>query len=508
MVDIQNNRGIARNTLLLYARMLIIMFISLFTSRIVLRQLGVTDYGIYNVVGGFVTMFSLLSNALTTGITRFITFEIGTGNKEKLKKIFSVSVTIQILLAFAIFVLIEIVGIWFLNNKMNIPADRMLAANVVLQLSVITFCINLISVPYTAVIIAHEHMSAYAYITIFEALLKLAICYLISQTLFDKLILYSILMALIALIIRIVYSIYCSRNFEECKFKFIYDKEKFRSMLSFSGWNMIGASSAVLRDYGVNILLNIFYGPIVNAARGIAMQVSSAVQSFSSNFILAINPQITKNYAAGNMDYSFKLVFLGARLSFYLLFLIALPFFFETEFILNLWLGQVPDYSVSFVKLIIIYVLTESVSYTMVTLMLATGDIKWYQIIVGGCQMLNFPISYIILKLGAQPEWTMVVAILIALGCLSLRLIMLKRMVKLPVLFFCKSVLLNILFVSIVSLILPAVVVSCFPEGLVRFLLTGTMCVCSTIFCVIFLGCNKEERNLVISMLKSKIKKS
>jgi hypothetical protein len=271
---------------------------------------------------------------------------------------------------------------------------------------------------------------------------------------------------------------------------------------------MIGAGSAVLRDYGVNILLNIFYGPVVNAARGIAMQVSTAVQSFSSNFILAINPQITKNFASGDLEYTFKLVFWGARLSFYLLFLIALPFFFESEYILSVWLGQVPDYSVVFVKLIIVYVLTESISYTMVTLMLATGNIKWYQIVVGGCQMLNFPISYLILKLGAEPEWTIVVAIVVAIGCLSLRLFMLKRMVNFPIPYFCKSVIGNILLICITSVVLPTVGVFLFQPGFVRFLISGVLCVSSTAISVLFIGCNKEERNTVILMIKSKLIKS
>lgn len=486
---------------------MIIMLVSLFSSRVILQQLGVSDYGIYNVVGGFVTMFSFLSNSLTTGITRFITFEIGTGNLEKLKKIFSASVTIQILLSFFILFIIEAFGLWFLNNKMNIPDDRMFAANWVLQLSAITFCLNLISVPYTAVIIAHEHMSAYAYVTIAEAVLKLGICYLIIISPFDKLIFYAILMCLIAAVIRLAYGFYCAKHFEECNVRLKIEKEQFKELFSFSGWNLIGAGSAVLRDYGVNILLNLFYGTIVNAARGIAMQVSSAVQSFSSNFILAVNPQITKSYAANNIDYTFKLVFWGARVTFYLLFLIALPFLYEAEYILSIWLGQVPEYSVIFVKLIIVYVLSECVSYTMVTLMLATGNIKWYQIIVGGCQMLNFPVCYVILKLGAQPEWTMVVAIIVAIGCLILRLIMLKRMVNFPVRSFITSVLGNIALTCIPALLLPLCVICFMKEGLVRFLITGTTCVVSIVLCVLYIGCNKEERNKLIEFVINRFRK-
>lgn len=501
----KNNTSIAKNTILLYIRMLIIMVVNLYASRLVLKQLGVEDFGVYNVVAGFVTMFSLISNALSTGITRYVTYEIGTGNQNRLNQIFACSVSVQILLGFIIFLLIEIVGVWFLNNKMLIDESRIAAANWVLQLSAITFWINLISVPYNADIIAHEHMDVYAYITIAESLLKLLACFLLYVIPFDLLIAYSVLLTIIAIIIRFSYGIYCKKHFEECSAKLKIDKEIIKNLASFSGWNMIGASSAILRDYGVNVLLNLFFGPIVNAARGIAMQVSVAVQSFSSSFILAINPQITKNYASNNREKSFHLVFWGAKLAYFLLFIIALPFLFETKFILNLWLGEYPEITIVFVRLIILYVLSESISYTMVTLMLSTGNIKWYQIIVGGCQMLNFPISYILLHMGFGASSTFFVAIVIAICCLILRLYMLNRMIKFPIKSFCKDVILSLTKVTIPSIFLCMCISLSIEKNIVYSIINMLICVLLGGIFVFNLGFSSLERNQVLSLIKKKM---
>ena len=311
-----NNKRIAKNTLLLYFRMLLTMVVSLYTSRVVLGALGVEDYGIYNVVGGVVAMFSMLSGSLSAAISRFITFELGTGNKEKLKRVFSSSVTIQMGLSAIILVLAETVGLWFLNNKMVIPESRMYAANWVFQLSLLTFVINLISIPYNAAIIAHERMSAFAYISIFEAVSKLVVAYCIVISPIDRLILYAIMLTTIAVIIRLIYGSYCKRKFEECTFHFIYDHDLLKQMFGFAGWNFIGASSALLRDQGGNIVINLFCGPAVNAARGIAVQVNTAIHSFVTNFMTALNPQITKSYAGADQKYLMTLLFQGARLSF------------------------------------------------------------------------------------------------------------------------------------------------------------------------------------------------
>ena len=327
-----NNKRIAKNTLLLYFRMLFMMAVSLYTSRVVLNALGVEDFGIYNVVGGVVAMFSMLSGSLSAAITRFITYELGKGNQENLKKIFSSSVTIQIGLAILIIVVAEAIGVWFLNMKMNIPDVRITAANWVFQFSILTFAVNLISVPYNASIIAHERMSAFAYISILEAIGKLAIVFLIVISPMDKLIFYAILMCAVALIVRLAYGVYCKRHFEECTYHFIFDRDLLKHMFGFAGWNFIGATSAVLRDQGGNVVINLFCGPAANAARGIAFQVNNAISGFVTNFMTALNPQITKSYAAGDRKYMMTLIFQGARLSFYMLLLLSLPVLSQSFF--------------------------------------------------------------------------------------------------------------------------------------------------------------------------------
>ena len=312
----ENNKRIAKNTLLLYVRMLFMMVVSLYTSRVILNALGVEDFGIYNVVGGVVTMFSIISSSLSSAISRFLTYELGKGNQTKLNKIFSASVSIQLLLSLIIVVLIESVGVWFMNVKMTIPESRMTAANWVLQFSIVTFVINLISVPYNAAIIAHEKMSAFAYISILEAVCKLAIALLIMVSSIDKLIFYAILMCAVAVVIRFIYGHYCKKNFAECTYHFHWDKDILKQMFGFAGWNFLGSGSFLLMTQGVNILMNMFFGVTLNAARGVANQVDNAVQQFVTNFTTAINPQITKSYATGNLSYMHQLVSAGSKYSF------------------------------------------------------------------------------------------------------------------------------------------------------------------------------------------------
>ena len=322
----------------------------------------------------------------------------------------------------------------------------------------------------------------------------------------DKLIFYALLMGLLAGGIRLLYGWYCKRHFEECHFSWVYDKELVKEIFGFAGWNFIGASSGVLRDQGVNILLNIFCGPLVNAARGIAMQVSSAVRQFVSSFSTALNPQITKSFAAGNKSHSFDLVFYGAKFAYVLLFLVSLPLILEAPMVLKLWLGVVPDYSVIFVRLVLVYVLTESMSNTMVTLMLATGDIRNYQILVGGCQMLNFPLSYLLLRLGFSPEYVFVVSICVALGCLALRLFMLKRMIELPVSRFLRDVFLRILIVSISSLFFPLLLIHYMESSLMRLVTIVFVSVISVLFFALVLGCSTNERKFILSKAKMVLK--
>ena len=494
-----NNAKIAKNTLFLYVRTFVTLIVTLYTSRVVLEVLGITDYGIYNAVGGFVAMFSIVSSTLATAISRFMMFEMGKNcDDRRLQQIFSSSLIIQFFIAFVIIVISETIGLWFLNNKMTIPEDRMTAAVWVFQFSVIVFSLNLISVPYNSCIIAHEHIKAFAYIGIARAFALLGVAYLIIISPIDQLVFYAFLILIVTLCERLLYGVYCKRNFDESKFTWKFDVELAKRMFSFAGWNFFGGGSAVLRDQGVNVLINVFCGPAVNASRGIAMQVSAAISSFSNNFLTAINPQLTKSFASGNLRDTFALTFRGARFTFYLLLLVSIPCIVEAETLLRLWLKVVPEHSVLFVQFILIYILLESISFTMVTLMLATGEIKKYQMIVGGCQLLNFPISWMVLKLGYAPEYTVVVSIVVAFLCLALRLYMLRGMVGLPVKDFVVTVLIKILIVAFVSFLAPFLI-SCFCEtGIKRFVINVPVSVIWTILSIWILGMYKTEKKIII----------
>lgn len=505
-----NNKRIAKNTLLLYFRMIFIMLVSLYTSRVILNALGVEDFGIYNVVGGVVAMFTVLSGSLSAAISRFITYELGKGDKGKLNKIFSASVTIQLLLSLIIVVLIESVGVWFLNAKMTIPESRMMAANWVLQFSIVTFVINLVSVPYNAAIIAHERMSAFAYISILEAVCKLSIAFLIMISPIDRLIFYAIFMCIVSIIIRLTYGHYCKKHFEECTYHFHWDKEILKKMFGFAGWNFIGASSAVLRDQGGNIVINLFFGSSVNAARGIAIQVNNAITGFVQNFMTALNPQITKSYASGNKEYMMTLIFQGARLSFYMLLLLSLPVLVNTHYILVIWLKIVPDHAVLFVQLILIFAMSESISNPLITAMLATGKIRNYQIVVGGMQMMNLPISYVCLRLGCMPESVLIVAIVISQCCLAARLYMLRGLIGLSSIKYLKTVYLNVLSVAVLSAIIPYLVSYNMKESFATFVIVTLIAVLSTASIEFFIGCNAKERYFVkrkLYAIKNKLKK-
>lgn len=500
-----NNKRIARNTLLLYVRMLFIMAVSLYTSRVVLATLGEVDFGIYNVVGGVVVMFSMISSPLSTAITRFLTFEMGRGHIQQLRRVFSTSINIQIFISILLILLVESIGVWFLNNRMNIPSERMWAANWVLQCSVATFVINLLSVPYNAMIIANERMNIYAYISIVEVSLKLLVVYLLIVSPWDKLAFYASLLAVVALVVQISYVIYCRRNFNACRWNIHIDRVLMKEMLGFSGWNFIGTASGICREYGVNIVINIFCGPIVNAARGIATQVNSAITSFVQNFMVALNPQITKSYAMGDREYMFSLLFRGSRFSYYLLMFLSLPVIVNTSWILHLWLEEVPDYTSIFLQLILIFAMSESISTPLITAMLATGNIRNYQIFVGGLQLLNLPGSYLLLYLGFPPQSTILFAIIMSICCLIGRLVMLRNMIDLPVREFCKKVLCKVLVVSLLSSFAPVILGVMMEPSFVTFLITSSVSVICSLFAIMCVGCTSSERAFIITQIRKKL---
>lgn len=493
----ENTRRIAKNTLMLYIRMLFNMLVALYTSRVVLNTLGVEDYGIYNVVGGLVAMFSLISGSLSTAVSRFLTFELGRENVERLKQVFSTSLFIHVVLAAVIVLLVETVGVWFLNTHMTIPPERLHAARWVLHTSLAGFALSLVSVPYNASIVSHEHMSVYAYLGILNTLLWLAVVIFLkySSGPFDKLIVYAFLLLGVAVLMQSLYMAYCRKHFEECRFRISFDRKFLKEIGSFAGWNFIGTAAWLFKDQGVNILLNIFIGPVVNAAKGIAGSVSTAVTSFTNNFMTALNPQITKSYASGDNEYMISLIERGTRFSFYVLFLLSLPILFETDFILKIWLGQSPEYAANFIRLILLLSLTDILSNTLITLLLATGKIRNYQITVGGVMMLNFPISYICLKIGMPPEVTFVIAILISLICFVLRLLFLRKLIRFPIRSYCRRVIMNILIVSIATIILPMTIYLILPnDNLLKFIIVALSCLFSGGVAIYYIGCTKSEK--------------
>lgn len=501
--QIENSKRIAKNTVLLYMRTVFTMLINLYASRMILNVLGIEDYGIYNVVGGFVAMFSLISASLTGATQRFITFELGKKDSNRSQDIFSASLTIHLLLAVVVFILLESVGVWFLNVQMNIAEERLHAANWVFQFSVLTFIVNLISIPYNATIIAHERMRAFAYIGVLEAVLKLAIVFVLFLVTFDKLIMYGFLMLCIAIFIRWIYGYYCEKNIENSKFKFSWNKILYKQIANFAGWTFIGASSNILMTQGANILINIFYGVTLNAARGIAVQVEHAVNQFVTNFMTALNPQITKSYAANNYSYMMNLIFKGARFSYYLMFMISFPVILEARNILVVWLKIVPEYTVIFVQLALVYSVLQTLSNTLITAMLATGKIKRYQIIVGGIQMMNFPITYLVYKLGGSPEWSYIIAIVLTIFCLIFRLYLLKNMICLPVERYIREVLVNVIFVTISAVIIPCLLHRYLEDGLINCCIVVSVSIIVTMLSIYFLGLNSNEKSMLLTRVNS-----
>ena len=373
-----DNKRIAKNTILLYIRLFFTMCVGLFTSRVILNTLGIDDYGISNVVAGVVSMFSLFSNSLANAISRFLQFELGRNDGKRLNMFFSTSVNSLIIITIAMVIIAELFGVWFLNTHLNIPDGRLYAANWVLQMSIVVFAINLISVPYVAVIIAHEQMSVFAYFSILDVTLKLLVAYFLYISPIDKLITYSILLALVALSIRLFYGFYCGRKFEECHFRFVHDKSMLKEMLGFAGWNFFGNGATLFNTHGVNIVTNIYFNVAANAARGVATQAESAIKQFVSNFTVSVNPQITKSYASGDLQYMYSLVCRSARFGYLLMLLFAIPFIFETEFIMKLWLDNYPPEAPLFLRLSLVGAMIDFLGNSLAVAAWATGNVRRY----------------------------------------------------------------------------------------------------------------------------------
>ena len=495
--QLNNNKRIAKNTLLLYFRMLFMMAVSLFTSRVVLNTLGVEDYGIYNVVGGIVGMFAFINGSMSSATQRYITFALGKGDKNRLQTVFSTTLQIHTLIAGVIVLLGETVGLWFLYNKMQIPADRMDAAFWVLQCSIVDAIFMIISVPYNADIVAHEKMSAFAYISILEVVLKLAIVYILLIFSFDKLVLYAFLLLAIQILIRFCYSYYCNKHFEETKYKHVWDKALFKEMTGFAGWSMFGNLAGVLFGQGLNMLLNVFFGPVVNAARGISVQVQNAVQQFVGNFQMALNPQITKTYAQGELQEMHKLMYRSARFSFYLLFFLSLPVLFETNIILTVWLKTVPDNTIVFLRIMICTSLIYTLANPLIIANQATGKVRKYQAICGTILLMILPVSYVCLRLGLPAYSVFIVHFMMEFLTQIARMVLLRPLIGIRIRDYIRNIYSPVLLVVAVSVILPALVYFKMEDSVIRFFVVGIVCVLSVSLTAYTLGLSSNERVFV-----------
>lgn len=487
--------------------MLLTMAVTLYSSRVILQTLGVEDYGIYNVVGGVVAMFGFLNTSMVASTQRFMSYSLGSDESSQVAKVFSNSLLIHILIAFIILVFAETIGLWFFYNKLVIPDERMNAAFWVYQLSIVSFILNVVRVPDNSAIIAYEKMSAYAYFSIIEVMLKLAIVFILPYLSYDKLVSYAVLVLIVGLLINLVYRLYVRRHFSHITFKPQYEKGLFKEMASFAGWSLWGNLSASLSSYGLNIVLNMFFGPIVNAARGIAFQVQAAIVSFGSNFMVAVNPQIIKSYAHKDLDYMSKLVFRSSRLAFFLLFIMALPIINNREYILSLWLGEYPEYTSVFVLLILIDSLINILSGSIQTAINATGRIKYYQTIVGGILLANLPIAYLLLKFGASVYVPFVASILLSLVAMVVRLLVFKRQTGISYGKFYTNVLPRTIAVVILSCIITQ---CCGFNNAITFshlMLNVVITLIVVATAIFFVGLEKDERAWAVAKLNSIIKR-
>ena len=498
---LNNNARIAKNTIFLYFRMILLMAVSLYTSRVVLSTLGIDDYGIYNVVGGFIGMFAFLNGAMAGCTQRFITIAIGKGDEQNLKKVFSTCVITHGMIALIVFILAETIGLWFVLEKLVIPETRMTAAMVVYQCSIVSTMVMIMSFPYNADIIAHEKMSAFAYISIFEAFANLGVVYLLYIGLFDKLAFYAVLLLIVKVSVIVVYRIYCKRHFVESVFRWLFDKRLLKEMLSFTGWNLWGGIAGTLMGQGINVLLNIFFGPTVNAARGIAVQVQSAVQMFATNFQTALNPQMMKSYATGELQIMHMLLFRSAKFTFMLLLCLMLPLILEIDMVLGLWLKEVPKYTNIFVCLMLCISMVDAVSNPFMTASAATGKVKVYQSVVGGILLMIVPLAYIPLKLGAEPYSVFVVHLTIAIIAFITRIFIIRKLIDLSIKEYLMNAILPCLKVALPSIFISLAIKMSLPNELVYSIIVAVITLIMVPITSCLFGLTENERQFVLSKI-------
>ncbi len=488
--------------------MLMVMLVSLYTVRVVLQTIGVEDYGIYNVVGGVMSMLTFVTSTMSSASIRFFSFELGRQDYDRLNKYFNVSVRCYIYIAIVIILLAETVGLWFVKTQLTIPPARIQAAIWVYQCSAVSFVLNVLMIPYSSLILAREKMSIYAYVGIGEVILNLLIVYALVLVSVDKLILYAILKLLITLCNAVFYIIYSSLKFKETKLIPYTNRVMTLEVLNFSGWNLLGAMANVLCNQGINVLLNIFFNPIVNAARAIAYQINGVVSTFVTNFYSAVRPQITKQYAAHNLSQMMDLVFMSSRLCYFLSMIFVIPLMIEAPQILKIWLQDVPEYTVVFTRLVLGIALVEAIGYPFHASVAATGHIKYYQIVVSSFYILTIPISFMLLKLGYSPETVMIVSIITAILAQISRIYFMSKLLGMQIYEYATNVISRILVVTLLTCILTLFIKTLLDEGILNMIILIFSSICISILSIYLLGITKSERVQMNEYLISKVKRN
>ena len=498
-----NNKRIAKNTMMLYMRMLFSMLVTLYTSRVILDKLGVSDFGIYNVVGGIATIFTFVNTAMTSSTQRFLVFELGKKESSKINEVFSLSVMNHLVMAVMIVVLCETLGLWFLDNKLNIPDERMVAATICFHVSIAITALMVINTPFNADVIANEKMSFFAYISIIEVICRLLVVYLISWISYDRLISYSFLLLFVQILINICYYVYCRSMFSESRFRLVRNWKLQKEMLCFSSWTLIGNLSNVLNNQGLNFLLNMFFGPVVNAARGIAMQCQNAILRFGANFQIAIHPQITKAYAARDFERSRSLFYKSIEYTFYLLFFLSLPVLMEIDFILSIWLKVVPENTSMMLRFMLLASIIDCISNPAICIAEATGNIKKFQLISYSVAISILPVSYIVFKVGGNLEIVFALTVLFSLITFIIRFLLIKKIIKTSVPEFFKKVVLKFITIVITSSFIPIVLLYVMDDGWLKFLLVVTISFLATIISYWTIGFSNNEKSFVLKKIQA-----
>ena len=503
MTSSENNKRIAKNTLFLYFRSILTLGIGLYTSREVMAQLGLSDYGIYSVVGSVIVLFSFLQSAMSSATSRFFTFDLGLGDFEKLKKTFNLSVEIHLLTALIILILGETIGLWFLNTKLVIPAERMGAANFVYQLSIISACIGILQTPYIVAITAHERMKVFAYTGLADTVLRLMVVFSLGFAPFDKLKFYAVLLCSVYIVMTIFYGIYCYKNFPETHFKLFWDKKMFLARMGFSGWNMVSGITVVGALQGVNMLLNMFHGVIANAAYATMTTVNTIITQFSTNLMTAFNPQVIKSYASGDIAYLHSLIFRFSRISFILLSLFIVPMVLNMDFVLNLWLKEVPDFAVVFCQIRLIdHFFAYTLSGLFASAITATGKIKHYTIVDSILVLMNFVLCYLFFTAGFSPVIVPVVYIVTNFARLLAVHLFAKQLIYYSIKEFCKKVVIRQSIISILCFPLPIWLHFTINNSIISFFATSLTFLLLFLPCAYFLGLEHNEKVLLKNKMK------